>query len=1317
MQVRLGFSSPKNGKLFLSAIFVGVILSFMITHITITYFPYNIPNKGIFAIIISAITSFVFVIMFLNIAINQNLDIKIDSRLIFITVYIFALAAIASLSFSNLPVKVLSCNDLLSIVTRFVPVILITAFLPGYTVLKTLKLDDNMSHGERFSCAILLSILITSFVGFLAWNLGCMARYASVMLVAINMVILLGFMLTARSKKLGAFSTVFMKRRINFDFMNFIIITLLVLFCYLVYFTVHDVYLSPLPLLGDEFSHIGHIVKFLNNYYSWQEITLGALTMPAYPYFFHLFEAVGVTLSKIPVTDFYILSSFLLLPFPTLSFFSLSKSLTKDKTRTVLSTVVFQLFSGFGWIYAILDYAPNSEVALILSSAECTCDIIYSTWLPVIVAPYLIDLAVFLFVLNLILKRNINSKKLMFLLIPLLLLSMLTHLEKTLLLSFLASMLAIIQLLLQTKLFRTKELGIALLISSGLVLIIDKIACKSLFTSSLLMTITATIGASFTIIVFSMIKIGSIGWIQKCKQFFVKNIKMIILFFVLFAIVIWQFELYMQAEPLPYCRVIPLHFLPLKLGVAGAFTLAWGFSLSKDNIRKHTALLFLVFTVFIAQILIYHTPYPLYKILGTYTEEFRFIRDITWPAIAIACASGIIITIDKINKIGIGLRDAEQKSLRILVCALLIGMVMSSSTLSHLLKIEYMAASSGIDESAYGIAKFMENLTIPLGASIFAPTSISRAIYSITGTPTYTPTTPFYGNILSKSSDPASILFTLRYLNVSYVITSKPDDKSCLRQILQYFPKIYSDKLYSIYKLTAYSHPSVFAETTIVVNGFQLEEALEFGFERDFLWLEDFRTIDKWKPDFTTFSNVIRYEVESTFNNTARIAVEGERDSKIVMFYRINLQNPICVEENIYILVKFKTQGATKLLVHVLYDDGTMSNAMYENSAFMRSEEWATSSTLIEKVGRHIIGFRVGVTNKFDEHTNQLLAEVDYIAILRTPKTARNIDAIAALALAGVEYTIDYDVNSSRVGAHKNIVVIEEGNSNNTLAQLLQLLEKDKNVLILGDLSESKWASNLISIKVINETLPARCIKIGESIYDVPLLHVKEITQSGGEVLAWYSNNNKTVPLLVRIRVENEALNYLNIWPLLDKMKDLDAEKELIKLQQVLKVLFTKVLNLSQSDFMNRFFYLKNTGSIDMKGNINITCFNAIFPKNVYMNIGNDLDGSCLLNINGCIKIRPYGFGFTLVVIRGNMKMLLNGNSVFESNFQELKMLVKTSQISGCGKIKFNSLTSGFPYRVKLENVEHECIGPFNIEMLPLSNDIFFLYPHNLHGF
>ena len=81
------------------------------------------------------------------------------------------------------------------------------------------------------------------------------------------------------------------------------------------------------------------------------------------------------------------------------------------------------------------------------------------------------------------------------------------------------------------------------------------------------------------------------------------------------------------------------------------------------------------------------------------------------------------------------------------------------------------------------------------------------------------------------------------------------------------------------------------------------------------------------------------------------------------------------------------------------------------------------------------------------------------------------------------------------------------------------------------------------------------------------------------------------------------------------------------------------------------------------------------------------------------------------------MKMLLNGNSVFESNFQELKMLVKTSQICGCGKIKFNSLTSGFPYRVKLENVEYECIGPFNIEMLPLSNDIFFLYPHNLHGF
>jgi hypothetical protein len=539
-------------------------------------------------------------------------------------------------------------------------------------------------------------------------------------------------------------------------------------------------------------------------------------------------------------------------------------------------------------------------------------------------------------------------------------------------------------------------------------------------------------------------------------------------------------------------------------------------------------------------------------------------------------------------------------------------------------------------------------------------------------------------------------------------------------QTLQYFPKIYSDDQYDVYKVSDYLPVGISAKTMLLAsNGNPVETILNFGFEGNIQWAYDFRNISGWLPDFGTFLNVINYTVTQD-NGAFRLMVKGIKSSKIVAFYKFLLTNPIFLEDDTYVVVKFRTNGDTRLLVHILYDDGTMSNTLYNSSVYMNSEKWALSITKIEKAGRCVSGFRIGVSNPFNLSRDEISAEIDFLGIFKPSTSSRFNDALASLSLAKINYSIVYQLDAFNINNYKNIVVIDEGTyTDNTLNMLLQVAEKGHTVLILGNFSKKGLLSNFVNFTEAEQLVPASSIKIvDDKEYYIPKVYIPQIQLPGCKVLAFYKTETGYVPLIVKLnKTKGVSLFYMNIWPLLDILKNSSSTIIFSNMQRLLNLLFSKIIGYVSTEDMQRTFYLKNIGPIVINGSMNATLRELFFPKEIMTKLNVSTSNGLSLNIDGSIELNPYKFGYDLLVIYGDISMLSNNSIIFREKVNGLKILAKVSILEGYGDIKFSSMTSAAPYKVILKNVPYEYRGYFSIEIIPLTNNLLFIYPRNLSRF
>lgn len=608
-------------------------------------------------------------------------------------------------------------------------------------------------------------------------------------------------------------------------------------------------------------------------------------------------------------------------------------------------------------------------------------------------------------------------------------------------------------------------------------------------------------------------------------------------------------------------------------------------------------------------------------------------------------------------------------------------------------------------------------MEIESGASIYALYTLKNMIYSLTGATVYTELTPIYGNILSKGTDSPSILFTLRYLNISYLIVSKNEDKTISSKIYNYFPIVYEDNDYKIYKLPKFSYPNFFAENTMLLGDSQYPEisASNSIYKQNYLWFEDFEVNKNWEPDYSTFQNCIFQSIESINNNTILINCEGTKNSKIVMFYKYILEKPIHVDNETYLWSKFRTQMDTKLMIHILYSDGTMSNSFFEGSPYMTSKSWSWSQTLINYVNKNVTGFRIGISNIFDESVNKIWAELDYLVISKYNNTCFR-DGIMTLALSNTNYTIEYNTAASLVEEkYQNIILTNNINSSEIHPYLTDILLKDKKVMVLGDLSDNGWILNYLDLEYNEELVSVNNIEFNDINYNFPSINVPHITLANGHSIAWYSGNEK-IPFIVDVSI-NSTLNfyYVNICPMINAIKRKSSITELFSYYEILKKIFSEILNLTKSNSIKRAFYQKNKYEFLINGTAIISCLNPHIFTNLFQELGK-YGGEYSFEVNGEIKVHSTHYGHCLLDIKGRIKFQEGSNVLFEAEDLELKISLKVKEIYGEAKITFNSFYSSYPYKMSINNELYETNGIFTMKLFPISTNLLFVIPNEFTG-
>ncbi|NHI82917.1 MAG: hypothetical protein EAX81_01250 [Candidatus Thorarchaeota archaeon] len=1295
----IGYQQRRSEKL--ARHLLNAIMAAIFPFLIVILLPYAIPFRFGFAVIVSVIAGLTAIIITDTETIIVYSNTIKRSQLMFVMLYT-GLILITALSLGT-PFEpvVLASRDLTRYLPSFLVTVLLTSFMPGYAIVVSV-MEDATDTTERLVYSILSSFLVTGCIGFISWNLSAMALSKPI-LVATNLLILAVYVIyNIISERPDSISSERSKTKMSI--MNAIVLVVLSLFLYLTYFTVHNIFESSLPIVGDEFDHVAYIAKLLSNSVTWQEDKLGILTTPSYPYLFHLFMAVCVTISGIAVADYLLLSALILLPLPMLAFYVMSKTVTGNSKQSIVATVLFQVTSDFGWLIAISSYSGTNDLQTILSVSNDTCSIIFSLWLPIIVAPYLIDLAAFLLIMGLMFNKNADSGKLVTISTILLIISILSHMEKALIIAGLTGILSLIGVITSKRGIRTKEIGAALVLASIVVIVIDLVALRRLFTAYYIATLVVCIVAGELAYLVSDRHFNS----KSIQNWLTYNYKPTAIVATLLFVGTAYLEFIFGKTPGAHCSWIPLFLIPLKLGIVGVLAGIWLLKLDFRNARKHGVLLVLVSCVILGEIGLYHAGIPFALIVGSILDEFRYVRDVVWPIFSLAGSVALFVLVERIQRFRAP--SFMRKITKGLVPSLVIGLLLASSIPSHLLKIQYNAANSGINQNIEPVVEFMDTLNITDGGTVYAPANLARSVAAVTGAIVYSPSTSVYGPLLSDGSDIYTTLWLLNYLNVQYMILDKPNSIVGIGPVAEMSPILYSDSAYRVCQVLTQSGPTLTSSTALVDDHVVERFGEEIGFGMKPSWQESFSNVSNWVAAPMTFTNVLEYSLTTNEDGEAQLMASGVAGSKTVMLYQMLFDAGLQVEKGTYIGVRFKTSPGAKLLVQILYNDRTMSNARLGSTPYLQSEDWISLTTYLDNVGANVTGLRIGLTNIYNEDVSELNGSIDYLVINR--EDSNRADAAILLSMTNLNFTTISSWDSI-LEAQPSVIIASEDSTYGNLTSFFARINEDSRVILLGNLNESSSIQDYIDITNLNCSTVADSLVASDETWNIPSMRVDCISISGGLVLSTYAGN-QNLPFHVRLFVnDTRQIDYLNVWPLIEAIRGTGNEDALGEAQLALTEYLQIQLMLPSCSYIERKFYLKNSGFVRYAGTLEIETTGLILPHILQNESLGSLTNASILVVEGEARFEPAQFGYLIISISGRIQVYGNAGILNDLEVEEWSAIARIVRISANASVHFSSFTSSFPYAFEIYSSEYVLEGLSNLSYLPMSQGVLLIYAND----
>jgi len=1166
----------------------------------VIYLPFPIPNKPLASCILGVV---VYSVVLLFLMPNMELRVKKFFKFGNTSQYLILLICILSIllillpsAISNSPIFLDWTNFNLLMAGRLIASLLLVSFLSGYALLKIMfyRRPVIFSKIGTVVLSVLLSFGITFLVTFFYWIRNSETRgVGQLLLISYSVLFTAWLSLLLLDRRIGK------KKEENKNEQTYPIISshsvlvalLLSSIAAFMFWAFQVTHFIPntLPMIGDELGHAQIAGQLLTGWYSWPQMQTMVLN---YPYAFHFSLSAVSSLSSIPLGN-VLPSFFFVLVLPAFAFYFMTETIfDHDKHVPLIATVIFSVFSGFGWVFYNTQTNSGLVANSIFQASQRTYDIIYSTWFPLYIAPYAVELSILFVLIGLMCHKNLKTSFLFFFIAILTTLGIFSHIEAMLVFSFLLFFLSILQS------FSIVKFGIPLkttLLSyiAGILLFVGlnflaqyKLSADivSIILNGIYIAFASLILLQFSELVKRKLHVSIKGKLNSAKIVF--PILIFCLYFVLFLVFFYSYPSYIFDG-----NTVPFWFLPLKFGIAGLLSLIGIFFFYKKPDKEVGLFLAFFAGAVFMELLLFHLPF---SIMSVDFQEYRIIRDILWPFLSVIAAFGLV-------KLLLAFKlhfSPKRRLLKYLVISLLVVVIFASSIPSNLLKVTYFSSSqTATSEQELAGLQHLSTLRIPVGSYLLTGVSLDT-VNAVTGAQAISIYDPVYSQLIFNSKSPGTVLYTLQYLNISYIFLSTTD--------MQYLSSKYSDGYFmwllphltcvfknnetSIYEFPPLSAP-VDDSNTVALTGDLL--TYSGALTEAPLWVND---------NFSAWRNITQVNIDSCnfAPNGSSLVLEAKTQpqQQAAVFYQKNLEKPMLISNNNTLVVfTFSSEtGVSYAILDVLYSDGSSQRISLRDNVYMNSLNQNTVTEYLHS-NESVAALRIGLTDNSQGDGTLIGISVQYLAIVEAGEPSHYYESTLLTASMGISYTTISEFDYTRFN-FDNIIIPDTALSNESLEQYIEWVNSGGNLIVWVDPQKPGAFSNLLGINAMAKNVTANALDTDISNQtSMPILTIPELkifNENTSTIASYTMDNHFVSPLILQSDVGQGKILCIEA----DSLFNSTDTQELSNLMHFISNVLRNIVNLYANPDLNRIFYTKTMGSINSQGSSQIDTSNVIFGLN-----------------------------------------------------------------------------------------------------------------------
>ena len=776
--------------------------------------------------------------------VNTSLPLSV-SNIVLVIIYLITLVITGFFSNTNQDLFVPWSQFTPTQILQLTSSILLCFFLPGYAIVNTI---DNKKHEispvPKVFLAYIFSTAITGLGGYLPALFGIPISEIKAELISVYVAVLIMFIAKSimhGARVVGA-KVYFERMKISLSKNRNEFLVFGSLFAFVV-LSSYSLYQGV--IIGDQWFHHGKALSFMGGAYNPQAGDT------IYPSFFHAVIGTYFSLSGVPSVNAYASINFLNI-IPVVAFYYFFKKWITSpgwQKGALLASTFFMLSSGFGWIDVLTMGTATNAINSQLSALQVfhlvetkTLDIRKAGDFVITGSPapttglILIGLPAGFLLLGFIREKLISKVKYIAILASISTLGILSH-DEFYLFVIICAFLPLI-----FRLERTNSLYLALLSSLFIVILFDITSpelyytARTFFGTPLIVLNALFVGLLWVLYasrIFHRIYFAINKWkspnLNRLNLYLGIVVAGVVGYLYLFTFLVWGQLSSEDVQIQQYPFDLPWYLYPMKLGVTGLLGFAFVISYLFKRYEREVFILGLIAIIAL--------------LLGPYYDEYRLGKYI------LACMGGFaaLLIFNIISAI-------KNTRLKPLLTGLIIGLVISSSSLSVLMFMGYTASAlqypdfeefhkhsqrrifPSLQEMHFfnTLHKDIINLKtdyITVPAEYRAPDSklenfeyqtLSKKIQAFVGSSVATPPKFFKSPFTLNSTSLVGFYSLLNYTNTNYIILPKEniiDDKiqQPVRFALENFPRAYEDGSYIVLTVPSITPPVSSANSAALI--------------------------------------------------------------------------------------------------------------------------------------------------------------------------------------------------------------------------------------------------------------------------------------------------------------------------------------------------------------------------------------------------------------------------------------------------------------------------------------------------------------------